>query len=124
MRWSNLTNIVVKINDCFNFSTSDIALNGLVGISKRMSIKPPKSFDTFIRQVEQFMVYAANSTLGATGFADIFIVGAHFVEKIKETGKDGHVVVNDIETYLSEKIRSFIYTVNWEFRGNQSSWLI
>lgn len=50
---------------CFNYSTNDIAYNGLVGISKRMKIIPPKNFDTFIRQVEQFIVYAANSTLGA-----------------------------------------------------------
>lgn len=84
-----------------------------------MHISPPKSFDTFIRQLEQFTVYAANSTLGATGFADIFIVGALFVEKILETGYDGHLKIDDIKTYLSEKIRSLIYTLNWEFRGNQ-----
>ena len=50
---------------CFNYSTNDIAYNGLKGISKRLDVKPPKSFNTFIRQVEQFVVYAANSTLGA-----------------------------------------------------------
>lgn len=55
----------VALPYCFNFSTFDVALNGLVGISKRMHIRPPKSFDSFIRQVEQFMVYAANSILGA-----------------------------------------------------------
>ena len=58
------TNGIIAHN-CFNFSTFDVALNGLVGISKRMHIRPPKSFDSFIRQVEQFMVYAANSILGA-----------------------------------------------------------
>ena len=81
-----------------------------------MTIQPPKSFETFIRQVEQFVVYAANSTLGATGFADLFIVGAHFVDKIIETGKDGHDKIDNIKSYLSERIRSFIYTMNWEFR--------
>jgi len=79
-----------------------------------MHITKPKSFDSFLRQIEQFMVYASNSTLGATGFADIFIVGAHFVEKIQKTGKDGHIQIVDLRTYLSEKIRNLIYTVNWE----------
>ena len=25
-----------------------------------------------------------------------------------------------VKTYVSERLRSFIYTLNWEFRGNQS----
>lgn len=55
-----------------------------------------------------------------TGFADIFIVGALFVEKILETGYDGHIKVDDVKTYLSEKIRSLIYTLNWEFNSEDS----
>lgn len=105
---------------CFNYSSYDIACNGLDGISKRMKIRAPKSLSTFLRQVEQFMVVAANSTLGATGFADVLIVASTFVDKIIETGKDGHVAISDIETYVREKLTEFIYTVNWEFRGNQS----
>ena len=41
MKWSKF---FLK-NDCFNYSTYDIYCNGLVGISKRMHIQPPKSFD-------------------------------------------------------------------------------
>lgn len=112
---------------CFNFSTYDIALNGL-DMSRRMSIIAPKSLESFIRQMEQFTVYAANSTLGATGLADFLIVAAHYVEKIIETGYDGHIKIDDeageftsrIRTYISERLISFIYTLNWEFRGNQS----
>ncbi len=55
-----------------------------------------------------------------TGFADIFIVGALFVEKILETGYDGHLKIDDVKTYLSEKIRSLIYTLNWEFNNEDS----
>lgn len=55
-----------------------------------------------------------------TGFADLFIVGSYYVDLIKETGYDGHIRVDDLKTYLSEEITSFIYTINWEFRGNQS----
>lgn len=104
---------------CFNYSTSDIASTGLNGLSKRMKIGAPKSLSTFLRQVEQAMVVMANSTLGATGFADILIVASRYVDKIKETGKDGHVAISDVETYVREKLTEFVYTVNWEFRGNQ-----
>lgn len=107
-------------HNCFNYSTNDVAYNGLKGISRRLDVKPPKSFNTFIRQVEQFVVYAANSTLGATGLADILVVGSHFVKKIKETGYDGHIKVNDIHQYIYEILVNFIYTLNWEYRGNQS----
>ena len=82
--------------------------------------------------MEQFTVYAANSTLGATGLADILIVAAHYVDKIIEGGGyDGNICVegrinstheftDKIKIFVSERIRSFIYTLNWEFRGNQS----
>lgn len=111
---------------CFNYSTFDIALEGL-SMSRRMKIKPPKSLESFIRQTEQFIVYAANSTLGATGLADVLIVASYFIDKILETGYDGHIKVfdgtisdNSVNTYVSERLRSFIYTLNWEFRANQS----
>lgn len=56
-----------------------------------------------------------------TGFADILIVGSYFIEKIKETGYDGHIKVDDLYTYLYEAFVNFIYTMNWEYRGNQSA---
>lgn len=116
---------------CFNYSTYDIALNGLT-MSNKMKIKPPKSLDSFIRQMEQFTVYAANSTSGATGLADFLIVVSYYVDKIVANRCDGHIFIGEnidesknsldsrVETYVSEKIKSFIYTINWEFRGNQS----
>ena len=104
---------------CFNYSTYDVALMGLT-MSKGMIVKPPKSLESFIRQMEQFVVYCANSTLGATGIADVLIVAGYFVDKIEDTGYDGHILINDVDIYVSEKIRSFIYTLNWKFRGNQS----
>lgn len=104
---------------CFNFSTFDIVNNGLE-MSNRMKIVAPKSLTSFIRQVEQFTVYAANSTLGATGLADFLICCAKYYENILKTGKDGHTSVSHPEEYAKELLTSFIYTINWEFRGNQS----
>ena len=111
-------------HNCFNYSTNDIKYDGLKGLSDRPYVTAPKSLDVFIRQVEQFMVVAANSTLGATGFSDALIVASTYVDRIIETGRDGHINIgkniDDIKTYVKEKLTEFIYTVNWSFRGNQS----
>lgn len=110
----------VVVHNCFNYSTNDIAFNGLDSISKRIRVFPPKSLDTFLRQVEQFVVVAANSTLGATGFADLLLVASRYVDNLLETGMDGHTVIGNPEQYIKERLTAFVYTVNWEFRGNQS----
>ena len=104
---------------CFNYSLYDIALEGLK-MDGNLTIDPPKSLFVFLRQVEQFTVYAANSTLGATGLADLLIVASRYVDAIMETGRDGHIAVTDVETYVREHLTSLIYTLNWKFRGNQS----
>ena len=107
---------------CFNYSTYDIALEGLK-MGGRLNIDPPKSLNAFLRQVEQFTVYAANSTLGATGLADLLIVVSRYVDDILTTGYDHHVKIGKaprVWTYVKESLTSLIYTLNWEFRGNQS----
>lgn len=123
-------NGTVYINDvwdigrpyCFNYSTYDIALEGLK-MGGRLTIGPPKSLNAFLRQVEQFTVYAANSTLGATGLADLLIVVSRYVDDILTTGYDHHIKIGKaprVWTYVKESLTSLIYTLNWEFRGNQS----
>ena len=114
---------------CFNYSAYDIALNGL-SLSARLNIAPPKSLATFLRQVEQFIVHAANSNLGATGMADLLLVASLYVDKILEGTADrryyydNHVCVGtsakEVWDYVSESLTSLIYTLNWEFRGHQS----
>jgi anaerobic ribonucleoside-triphosphate reductase len=114
---------------CFNFSTYDLMLEGLTMIQKIKSVAP-KYLYSFKSQLEQFVVYAANSTLGATGLADLFIVMSYYVHRIFETGKDGHfrldsdgVLIDwadNVWSYVKENIVSFIYTINQPMRGNQS----
>lgn len=107
---------------CFNYATYDIALEGLK-MGGRLTVDPPKSLNAFLRQVEQFTVYAANSTLGATGLADLLIVVSRYVDDILTTGYDHHVKIGKaarVWTYVKESLTSLIYTLNWEFRGNQS----
>lgn len=107
---------------CFNFSTYDIALEGLQMGEKFKPVRP-KSLYSFVRQVEQFTAYAANSTLGATGLADLFIVMAHYVDELMDEDAEPHFQFRDtVEAwcYVKEVIASLIYTLNWQFRGNQS----
>ena len=105
---------------CFNYSTYDIVLEGL-RMSNRLDVDPPKSLVSFLHQVEQFVVYAANSTLGATGLADLLICVAGYYQDIEKNQYDHHIYVDDPKTYLREHLTSLIYTLNWEFRGNQSA---
>ena len=111
---------------CFNFSTYDIALCGLP-MGDRVKPVPPKSLYSFVRQVEQFTVYAANSTLGATGLADLLIVMAWYVDRMgdpyREKQGEPHYSFNngtDADDYVREVLSSLVYTLNWQFRGNQS----
>ena len=113
---------------CMNFSAYDIALEGLSNIIKGLHIRPPKSLETFLEQMKQFLVVAANSILGASGTSDIFIVSSLYVQKIMKTGYDGHIRVTnpeninieEIKTYVKEAICHFVYYLNWPYRSGQT----
>lgn len=120
---------------CFNYSTYDIALNGLTMVKKIKSVTP-KYLYSFKSQLEQFVVIASNSTLGATGLADMFIVMGKYVDQIFDTGHDAGFEFNgydknkkewsneifekNIWSYVKETIVSFIYTINQPMRISQS----
>lgn len=104
---------------CFNYATYDIALLGLPMVNKIKCI-PPKHLYSFKSQLEQFIVFASNSTLGAVGVADIFITMSYYIDKILKTNKDaGFEFANEesIWAYVKENIVSQIYTLNQPFRG-------
>lgn len=108
---------------CFNFSCMDIAMSGLPMIDK-VKCLPPKYLFSFKSQLEQFLTIASNNVLGATGLADIFIVMAHYVDKILATNRDAHFRFNssdDIWKYVRETIASLIYTVNQPMRAGLQS---
>jgi len=109
-------------HNCFNYSTYDIHMNGLPMVKKVKSL-PPKHLYAFKSQLEQFTVIASNSTLGATGLADLLVVMSYYVDKSLETLSDAHfkfASVDDVWTYVRENIVSFIYTINQPMRANQS----
>lgn len=108
---------------CFNYSCYDIMTQGLSPVTKIRSV-PPKYLYSFKSQLEQFVTIASNSTLGATGLADIFIVMAHYVKNILETKSDAgfhFCTEEDCWKYIGENIVSFIYTINQPMRGEQSA---
>jgi hypothetical protein len=107
---------------CFNYSCYDIAVKGLAMVEKIMCYAP-KYLYSFKSQVEQFVTIASNSTLGATGLADLLLVASFYVEDILEKCGDAHFKFASLEDcwlYIEENIVSLIYTVNQPMRGNQS----
>jgi len=112
-----------KLSYCFNFSCLDIVNKGLPFISKIRTV-PPKHLYSFKSQLEQFIVYASNNIMGATGIADLFVILGWYMDKILETKSDGHFnfkATKDCWTYLEETLASLIYTLNQPFRGSIQS---
>jgi ribonucleoside-triphosphate reductase len=107
---------------CYNYSTYDIMMNGLSMVKKIHSV-PPKYLTAFKSQLEQFVVLASNSTLGACGLADLLVVMSYYVKNILVNKKDEHfsfVSEEDCWAYVDSQLTSFIYTINQPMRGNQS----
>lgn len=107
---------------CYNYSTYDIMLSGLPMIKKIKSY-PPKYLYAFKSQIEQFVTIASNSTLGATGLADVLVIMSFYVENILNTKSDAHFNLGTEEncwTYVKENLVSMIYTINQPMRAHQS----
>jgi ribonucleoside-triphosphate reductase len=107
---------------CYNYSTYDIMTQGL-SIVKKIMCEPPKYLYSFKSQLEQFVTIASNSTLGATGLADLLVIMSFYIENILIQQGDVHFKFaseEDCWSYIKENITSFIYTINQPMRGNQS----
>jgi ribonucleoside-triphosphate reductase len=92
-------------------------------MASKVKSKPPKYLHAFKSQLEQFVIIASNSTLGATGLADLLVTMSYYVSNILETKSDAHFKFaseEDCWTYVKEMLDSFIYSVNFDLRANQS----
>lgn len=117
---------------------------------KKVKSIAPKYLYSLKSQIEQFVVIASNSTLGATGLADLCIIFALYIDKIFRNGHDANfyfpgwfsekeeekringeevkrtephnkkVFEKHVWKYVEENIVSFIYSINQPMRGNQS----
>jgi ribonucleoside-triphosphate reductase len=107
---------------CFNYSTLDLMVNGL-NMVNNLICDPPKHFTAFKSQLEQFVIIASNSTLGATGLADMLLTTSIYMERMLNSQADGHfkfATSNDVWIYLKEMFVSMIYTFNQPMRASQS----
>ena len=109
---------------CFNYSTFDTAMMGIPGnFDGRGGSKPPKNLMSFLGQIELFSLIAGNSTLGATGLADLLIVMSIYAKKILATQEDAHSKFLDEQScwqYIESLLTGFIYRLNQPYRGSQS----
>ena len=89
---------------------------------KKVKCEPPKYLYSFKSQLEQFVTIASNSTLGASGTADMLIMMAYYVKNMLNTLSDAHFTFADEDAvwrYVRENLVSFVYTINQPMRGNQ-----
>ena len=110
-----------KAHNCFNYSTYDILTKGLPMV-KKVKCEPPKYLYSFKSQLEQFVTIASNSTLGASGTADMLIMMAYYVKNMLNTLSDAHFTFANEDAvwrYVRENLVSFVYTINQPMRGNQ-----
>lgn len=106
---------------CFNYSTFDTATMGIPSVfDGRGGSVSPKYLMSFLGQIELFSLIAGNSTLGATGLADLLIVIAIYMDKILKTGEDAKFKVDNPWQYLESILTGFIYRLNQPYRGSQS----
>lgn len=122
---------------CFNYSTFDTAIMGIPStFDGRGGSKPPKNLMSFLGQIELFSLIAGNSTLGATGLADLLIVMSIYMKKILTTKKEaqfklglnGEQVTEEVTfdseencwSYAESLLTGFIYRLNQPYRGSQS----
>lgn len=109
---------------CYNYSTFDTALLGIPdAFDGRGGSEPPKNLMSFFGQIELFSLIAGNSTLGATGLADLLITTSIFVDKMIRTGEDAHFKLGTEENvykYTESLLTGLIYRLNQPYRGSQS----
>lgn len=120
---NDLHGIVSGLPYCFNYTTYDIMTQGLSMVTTPVC-SPPKYLLSFKSQLEQFVAIASNSTLGATGLADLLIVMSYYVKNCLMNLKDDNFNFkekSDVWGYTKSILTSFIYTVNQPYRcGIQS----
>ena len=121
---NDFTGISSSMPYCFNYSTYDTAVMGIPSkFDGRGGSKPPKNLLSFLGQIELFSLFAGNSTLGATGLADLLIVMSIFIDKILKTEEDAHVKIEGEDNcwmYVESLLTGFIYRLNQPYRGSQS----
>lgn len=108
----------ISLPYCFNFSTYDIAIQGLPFV-KKIESGPPKHLSSFMGQIIHFTSYASNNIMGAVGLADLLIVMAYYVDKLHEDNpyKNHRYFWKAVK----QELQGFIFSCNQPFRAGVQS---
>lgn len=102
---------------CFSYDLKDLAEKGLFFIDN-FNAEPPKHLGTFIDFVKEFISFAANSTSGAVGLANLLPYMYYFWSRDVKN----NYYTETPEKYAKQQIQRFIYAVNQPFlRGSIQS---
>lgn len=105
------------VSYCFSYDLKDLAEKGLFFIDN-FNAEPPKHLGTFIDFVKEFVSFAANSTSGAVGLANLIPYMYYFWDRDVKNG----YYTESPEKYAKQQIQRFIYAVNQPFlRGSIQS---
>ena len=105
------------VSYCFSYDLKDLAEKGLFFIDN-FNAEPPKHLGTFIDFVKEFVSFAANSTSGAVGLANLIPYMYYFWDRDVKNG----YYTETPEKYAKQQIQRFIYAVNQPFlRGSIQS---
>jgi ribonucleoside-triphosphate reductase len=108
---------------CFAFDTIDLVTQGLPFITNKPS-SPAKHADTFLRHVEQLVMFASRQMMGATAIPNVLVIYSALLKK-DLNDKNYHLSVykdapKQFDKFLRQEFQKFIYTINQPIRDVQS----
>jgi ribonucleoside-triphosphate reductase len=103
-------------HNCYAGSMGPLVEKGMPFYDK-IKINPPKHFDSYINLTLQYICFSSNAVAGAVGLPDWFCYLDFFVRK--DYGENW-VSKSDIVEHVKQQFQSWIYSVNFSWRSNQS----
>ena len=120
---NDLTN--VEMPYCYAFDLNNLLVNGMDFFSSStMSIQPPKRAESFIAQTIQTTAFISNQIMGAVAYPSFFAIldkfyraeyGEDYTKRLKED--------NEMSRTIRNQFQNIIFSFNFPFRGNQSSFV-
>ena len=108
---------------CFAIDLNNLLASGMDFYDgKNIKINPPKRSDSFIAQVIQTTAFISNQIMGAIAYPSFFPILDKFYRA--EYGEDYIKRYADDElmrTKIKNQLQNLIFSLNFPFRGNQSS---
>lgn len=107
---------------CYGFDLRTLMMDGMSFFKGNMKIKPPKHSNSFIDLFIQTNAYISNQIAGASSYPDFFVLLDWFYRK--QFGQDyinNFKTDNDIDSYIIQQFQNVTYSLNFPYRGGQSS---